>query len=401
MVYNNFQKNVWKEMLSIIKYSLLLHCVLIGSFLYGQVTTEQEVIQLALNHPTLQMAKLDIQQNKARQRNAFNPSQPRFEIEFPTDFGLGFEAEQEFDFPTTYTTRSKWLKSQTRLAEEAAYISGREVTRDVRMIYLEAQLVEAQIRRLRVQDSLWQEIATKSKRLFDGGEINKADLLYAENQASFTKFSLDNATVEATTSLARLSNYAGQKIERIEKLTPLSQTNLDSTNVFYFENYLAQSKQVAENEINVFKAERLPDLIIGYLKVDDLDTEFRYRYKAGVTVPLWQGQYGGEIEASKVEIEKIQLQRELKVKEANLSQLTWVAKLSQTKRALEWFETSALPRMEELVSVYLRLFEAGEIDYAITLRNIADVLNTQNVYLETIKQHNESVIQLSFLTGKN
>lgn len=276
-------------MLSINKYCFLLICVLKGSSLFSQVTTEQEAVRLALDHyPSLQIARLDIQQSMARQRTAFNPSQPNFEIEFPTDFGIAFEAEQEFDFPTTYTARSKWLKSQTRLAEEAVYVSEREITRDVRMMYLDAQLVEAKFQQFRVQDSLWQEIAQKSKRLFEGGEINKADLLFAEKQASFTRFLLDNAELEVTTSLATLSNYTGQTIERIEKLAPLNTSNLDSTQIFYFEKYMAQSKQVTENEISVFKADRLPDLILGYLKVGELESIIRlcalinFRFKASI-----------------------------------------------------------------------------------------------------------------------
>jgi hypothetical protein len=53
------------------------------------------------------------------------------------------------------------------------------------------------------------------------------------------------------------------------------------------------------------------------------------------------------------------------------------------------------------MSIYARLFEAGEADYAITLRSMAETLQMKLQYLETMRQYNEAVIWLDYLTAKD
>ena len=53
--------------------------------------------------------------------------------------------------------------------------------------------------------------------------------------------------------------------------------------------------------------------------------------------------------------------------------------------------------MNELVDIYKRLYDAGEVDYALTLRNIADAFSLNTQYLETLEMHNRAVIELEFL----
>jgi len=381
--------------------AFIFHLVIVTSVM-GQGIAEKEVIERALNfYPGMRLAEIDVRQKKELERTAFNPSQPQFVLEFPSDLGVNFEAEQEFDFPGVYTARSRWLKSETLLATKSASLTRNEVIRDVRLNFLDAQFLQAQVRHLRSQDSLWKEIANKSQKLFEGGEINKADMMFAEKQASVTSFTLMNTIVEYESALSVLNQFSEETITRVQALSALPYEVTDTAGGFYFDDYMIQQKMVVGRKADVVRMERLPGLIIGYLRVDEPETEFRYRYKAGITVPIWQGQYKGEIESAKLEIEKINAQSLLQSRQARNARLQWINKINQTNLAIDWFESNALPQMMEMIDVYMRLFEAGETDYAITLRNIADALDTRVQYLETIRQHNEAIIQLEFLNGVN
>ena len=80
-----------------------------------------ECISLAVaNNPRLQRSNLEIRQNKALQRTAFDPAKTNLTLtQDPTSGGnidnsLGIS--QSFSFPTAYTAQSKVLKAQTAVS---------------------------------------------------------------------------------------------------------------------------------------------------------------------------------------------------------------------------------------------------------------------------------------------
>jgi cobalt-zinc-cadmium resistance protein CzcA len=163
----------YKKMLPLKAISILCICC-ITAMLYAQPLSSDAIIEKALSqHPTMRIAQLEIDKAQSLQRTAFNPEQPTFEVEFPSDIELGFEIEQSIEFPLVYTRRSAWLKSKTSLAEVAAGITRLEIIRTVRLEYLQAQLLQEQQQYFKQQDSLWNSIALNSSRLFDAGQITR------------------------------------------------------------------------------------------------------------------------------------------------------------------------------------------------------------------------------------
>ena len=367
---------------------------------FAQVLTEEQAIRHTLEqHPAIQIAGFEVAKRKALEKTAFNPEQPRISIETPTDAGIGYEVEQDFDFPTVYTKRKNWLKGQTTLAVEETVLTRASLKRDVRLLYLDAQISQSEFQYLHTQDSLWEAILVNSRRLYDAGEINKADLMFSERQAGLAKISLQNARLNLGNKLTSLRQYTGQSFSSVETLKPLSIDTTQFNAGFHFDPYLLQAVEVAESESQLARAHRLPGLSIGYLKAPEPDTEFRYRFKAGITVPIWQGQYTGEVNAAQSEIERVKAEATLKQREAGIDYRQELNTLRQSSRNLEWFEGNALPQSTQLVDIYNRLYQAGEIDYAITLRSISDAGNIYTQYLETLRLHNQSVIQLDYLKG--
>lgn len=376
--------------------------LLLSQSLIGQKVSEQEAIQRALElHPSILIAESESRKSEALERTAFNPDQPQFLLELPTDAGPGIEIEQEIDFPTVYARRSDWLKSKTRLANENIIIQKRTIVRDVRNAYLDVQVAAHRLKFATMQDSIWNQIAVKSERLFEGGEINKGDLVFAQSRAGLINVSVLNARLEMMNSITELNTFFNSSVAEVDELKPLAYTVMDTTDTFYFENFYSSTRNVALNEMNVIKAQRLPGIIIGYLREPEPETDFRHRIRAGITVPIWQAQYKGEIEASKIEAEQVDYERDLRLKESKAMLVYWNNTLNQTNSNLKWFEERGIPQRDELTSIYMRLFDAGEVDYAMTLRNIADAFEINDQYIETIELHNRAVINLQYLKGTN
>ncbi|MDQ3016200.1 MAG: TolC family protein, partial [Bacteroidota bacterium] len=213
-------------------------------------------------------------------------------------------------------------------------------------------------------------------------------------------YRLASAQTDFSNAAGLLNGYTNQNIGEVENLSPLSTDPSDDTNTFYFDDYLAANTRASETEMNVWKAQRLPSFVIGYLRSPERDTEFRYRYKLGLTIPIWQGQYGGQVEAGRVNTLIREGDADLQRRQASIAMSQWGNTVTQTELSLQWFEENGLPQMNQLITTYLRLYEGGEIDYTLALRNIVDALELQEQYLNAIQQHNEAAIQLQFLSGK-
>lgn len=386
-------------MLSVKKYLMMVLCMLALPCMYGQVISEDEAVEKALmNYPSIRIAEIRVKQQKAREKTAFNPDQLKFTVEAPTDYGLEFEVEQEFDFPTVYSNRSKWLRGQTDLMAEQAQLTRYELKREVRLAYLDAQLANAQLRYFNLQDSIWKQIADKSKRLYEGGDLNKGELLFAERQSGLSSFRAMIAQTDAVNALDILNSYTGEATD-VQPIQALSYET-DSNGAFYFEKYIAENIRVADQEAEVWRAERWPGLIIGMVKYAEFDNESQYRFKGGITVPLWQGQYTGEIQAAKAEVERLQAEKDLKIRQANLERITWEGRLEQAQNSIKWFESNILPQTTQLIETYERLYAGGQSDYAQTLESIAEASGAYPEFLEVLRVHNEAVIELEYLNGE-
>jgi outer membrane protein TolC len=366
-----------------------------------QPWTESAVIEQVMEqHPTIRKAEYEVLKAKALQKTAFNPEQPTVTIETPSDVGIGLEVEQTFDFPTVYTSRSAWMKSKTSLASAEAELTRRQLVRDVRMKYLEAQVAQAQYVFFKTQDSLWNEIITNSTRLFDAGDINRADLVYSQHTAGTTVIARDNAIAQWQSALSSLQAIAATDIAAVEPLRALD-APAEMEGTYYFEPYLAQRLHVNERAIRMHRATRAPDIIVGYLRAPEPDTEYRYRFKTGISVPIFQGQYTGEIQAANYERMQTEADQALYRLETEAAIQQWRTIIEQSANSIAWYEQTGLAQQRELISLNLRLFQAGEIDYVIALRNISDAEELHRNYVELIERHNTAVIELDYLIGKN
>jgi outer membrane protein TolC len=364
-----------------------------------QAWTESTVIEQVLQqHPSMRKAEYEIAKAKALQKTAFSPEQPTLAIETPSDVGLGLEVEQTFDFPTVYSSRNAWLKSKTALAGAEADLARRQLIRDVRLQYLETQLAQAQYVFFKTQDSLWNDIRTNSTRLFDAGDINRADLVYTQHTAGTIVIERDIAYAQWQSALSSLQAIAAADIDSVLTLQAM-EAPVTADNTYYFESYVAQQLNVNERETRMLRATRAPDILLGYLRAPEPDTEYRYRFKAGISVPIFQGQYTGEIQAAKYE----RLQTEAEAAQYKLETAAAVRQyrttIEQSAAAIAWYEQTGLAQQRELISLNLRLFQAGEIDYVLALRNMSDAVELHRNYVELIEQHNTAVIELDYLTG--
>jgi cobalt-zinc-cadmium resistance protein CzcA len=79
-------------------------------------------------------------------------------------------------------------------------------------------------------------------------------------------------------------------------------------------------------------------------------------------------------------------------------QLT-ISNIARTRKSISYYDLTAIKQAEEITETALRLFQAGQVSYIETLRNVITAYQTKLKYLETIRDFNQAVTELRYLTG--
>jgi hypothetical protein len=68
--------------------------------------------------------------------------------------------------------------------------------------------------------------------------------------------------------------------------------------------------------------------------------------------------------------------------------------------SLNYYESKGLRHADDIINTSRRFFESGQTDYIEHLRNINEAFLIKARYLETLRNYNQSVITIDYLTGK-
>lgn len=163
---------------------------------------------------------------------------------------------------------------------------------------------------------------------------------------------------------------------------------------------LQQQENVAKQNIALQKSKALPGLAFGYFNQGERDTKWLNRFRVGVTIPLWFGQYKSNINAAKTEQQVIQskqqgLQQDLSAQTINTS-----SEMRTNWQSVQYYQQTGLRKAQEVITTSQRFFVSGEIDYISLLRNSNDAYTVYQKYLEAVRNYNLSVINHKYLMGQ-
>lgn len=372
-----------------------------------RVITESQVLELALqNSGAFQSSELQVQQNKYLQRSGLNLPNPEVIAESPTGEFYAVGVLQSVEFPSVYFKQNQLRRQITRLSEKRKEMTRQEVASSVRSLYLNVQFAEAIFHQLKLQDSLYNQIASSAERQFKAGTIDYLARTFAQTQAGEIHNQLLQTRYDYEALQNQLKAYTG--IADSFRTVPLFRSTyspdgpVDSTTVSASPSiqYYHQLKNVNQKTLAVERNKVLPGLVFGYLNQGSRATDTYYRFRVGFTVPLWFWQYSGNIKAAKagVQVAEQDWKGQLQVLTAEMYQA--VSNVKKYSESLNYYENTGLRHADEIITTARRFFESGQNDYVGYLRNINEAYMIKARYLETLRNYNQSVITINSLTGK-
>jgi outer membrane protein, heavy metal efflux system len=374
-----------------------------------QLLTENAAIAKALaNNKNIQAASLQVKQQQQLLKSAINLPNPEFFLESPTGNFYTGSITQSIEFPTVYKNQYRLQKQQIGVAQKEKQLTEAELKYRVKVLYLEAQYADSLTKQLYIQDTLYEKIKLSAIRQFNAGQIDYLQQTFAETQYGEIHNQYLQSLTRSASLKAQLQWFTGIKDSIfVEPLTvSISQPQFsftpDSSALVLNPavQLLQQQENVARQNIALQKSRALPGLAFGYFNQGERDTRWYNRFRFGLTIPLWFGQYKSNINAAKTEQQVIQnkqqgLQQELSAQVINAN-----SEMQTNWQSVNYYQQTGLRKAQEVITTSQRFFVSGEIDYISLLRNSNDAYSIYQKYLEAVRNYNLSVINHKYLMGQ-
>ena len=372
-----------------------------------QLLTEQEAVTLAIKKSnTVAASNLTILQQKQLVKGSINLPNPEVFVESPTGNFYTASITQSFEFPTVYKRQKQLQKHQVVLAEQEAKLTASEISLEVRKLYVNLQYAQALEQKLYGQDTVYTTIAQNAARQFDAGQIDYLQKSFAESQSGQIHIEYVTAQFSKVALQQQLFQYTGVafvNVQPIENaLVLVAEPDTDSTwmNANLATAIYRQSAVIANKNISLQEAKALPGLAFGYFNQGDRNTPFQNRFRLGITVPLWYGQYKSQISAAKTSLLITEQQALAYRQQLLLANSDAAASVKAGVQQLQYYQNTGLPKANDILNTAKRLFESGQNDYINFLRTISDVYAIQLKYLQAVKDYKTAQLNVQFLKGQ-
>ena len=411
-----------------IPVTIILIFVLAGLFTtnssYAQTKplTLQTALNTALqNNLKLKSVNLSVQQQIALQRTAYDI--PRTEIVLQQDATAGgspgnsIGIVQQSALPIVYKNQAKLLKQQTVLVKREMAIAIFDITRQVRLAYINFQFSFERIRLLNSLDSIYRKFKERAELRQKVGETSNLEKYAAQNRFYEIQLQIKQAKIDLQSNELILQQLINTKEILQPVVTALVKVPFDALFDTSLTNhpqtaFYQQQVNVANAELQLERTKRLPDFNIGYYhqflvpgfnpaKINrDYTSNTRIGgFQVGVTVPLFNGAQRAKINAAKINTSFVQAQAQAASSGLKTQYLTQYNEYLKQKEGLDYYETIGLKQSDEIIRISQISYKLGEIGYMEYIQNLTMAFDTKLKYLEALNLYNQAIIELNYVNG--
>lgn len=387
----------------------LLVFILSGLICSSQIRlTRQQAITLSgSNRINSDAANLNLLQQQLLLKGSKGFDNPELEYEIDPYDPMVLGVLMPLRLPSVYRTRQGLQKERTRLSELMLQLNQYDVNRLVQNTYNEVQYLYARAALFTQQDSLYQSIKIAAQRNFEAGQINKLEELFAANEANNIRNELERALIELPAQKKALSyilnfkeDYLVDSFQAI-KSDPMLTLFIDTISNSIPLNILQQQVVVSQQELKSQKAELLPQINTGPLfglQNPPGETK-KLGWRVSLSIPIWLNQNRARIKAAQTGVQIAEAQKIRQLQDINREYTLSLSQFFKEQKSIEYYTTIAIAQANEITQTALRLFQAGQMNYTETVRNIIIAFQTKINYLEAIRNYNQALIEIKYLNG--
>jgi cobalt-zinc-cadmium efflux system outer membrane protein len=372
-----------------------------------QPLPEADAVALVLaNSPAIRASDLSIRQNQQLLKGAFTIPNLDVFTDSPTGGFYTIGVNQSFQLPTVYKRQYQLQNQQIGLAQVEKRITENDIRFRVRNLYLALQYAEAVRQQYGRQDSVYAQLQAIAGRQFVAGQIDYLSKTFTESQASEVR----NQLVQAGTDVASLTRQLQRLFGRTEpfRVTILQRNQTDATltvadSVSMGQNptlvFLRQTEIIGQQQIGLERARSLPGVLVGYYNQGPKETTTQLRFRFGLTLPVWFGQYRSRTAAAQTGLQLAQQRTAAQVQTLSVDLQQAQGDFLKFRQALDFYETTGLKQADDLINTARRLVDSGQTDFVSFLRTTNDAYAIRQRYLDALRNYNQSILTITYLTG--
>ncbi len=326
-----------------------------------------------------------------------------------------FSISQTFAFPSVYSSQKKLSEEEWRTAVLNASLQEKEIVKMVTQLYYRILYLREKQQLLLHADSIYDAFLQKATLRLAKGEAN----ILEKNMAELQKGSI---RVQARTfkeeedllliSFQLLLNGNADFYPQASSLKMMGPVLQDSSLISKHPSLLLleQQKNTALAATKVEKTKLLPDITLGYSNTsirgtgaDNLVYGAGNRFSAaslGLALPIFASAQKAKIKAAQ-SYEQLAGNQYLQQKDllrANFRSA--IAQYQSCADNLHEYEEKLLPAIHQSEQTVTKQLFIGEINYLEWTMLTNQSINTRNNYLDLIRNYNEAVISLQYLSVK-
>lgn len=390
----------------------------IGSVTHAQtpITLKAAIDTAVKNNLRVKNEKLKTQYQQAMISTSANIPQTNVFVEAgqinssyaDTKFGIN----QSFSFPTVYARQNKLLREDWKSSLLSVALTEANLKKEVSEIFYFIIYLQQKKKLLLQADSLYTAFYKKAELRLLKGESNVLEKTSAETLLTQIEMQLKQVTADEEISQLQfqvLLNSTGTFKPETEINTIMGyESNLFDPKGHPEIKVVLQEQQIAKAAIAVEKSKLFPELSLGYnnnsFKGIGPDEKFytgSNRFSSvqlGMGIPILTGYIKAKINSAKINMQLAESNYELSLQKLSRAYQSALAQYRKHLQTVAYFETKSLENADLITKTANQQLYSGNINYLEWVQLVNQATAVKSDYLEAVKNLNETLILLNYLT---
>jgi len=413
IVYYYFEK--FSRKISVSKVTLII----LGLFTFNSIQAQNidtnnvsmdKAVEIALsNNIKVKNASLRIKKSQKLKQSTFDLGNTEINYtkgQINSDIkDYQWNIRQNFGSPLLNIAQNKLYKEQGNWEQANNEQIKRELKKDVQLKYVQWQLLNSEMNLLKKHLLNYNKIIEIADIRYQTGETNYLSKLSLENKKE--ELSLQLKQVEISLKIAERLFNLNLQTDSILVPKPIDYPkiqliiNSDSLEQLISNHPGLLLKQVnakiADRNIKWEQAALSPSIYAGYFSQQIDNVKGFQGWEIGISMPLWFLPNQKKIKVAKIEREiadnNLHFTKKYLLKETE----TLLDHFKMLSEKINYYEISVLKREDVLIRNANILYQNGEIGYIEYIQNVESALKIRQIYIEYLRNYNETVIKLNYL----
>lgn len=399
----------------------LVYASSVGVLRAQELQTLAQLTQTALeNNISLQAAGFEVASQRSLKGTAFDIPKTNASLLYGqyNSYAKGdnnITITQSIPF-AAFGSQGKLNRANLASSELKQRVTENELLYQLKQVYLSLTYTKARHSLLLQQDSIYAGFLKSSSLRYKTGETNLLEKTTAETQANEIRNQIrqnESETLVLRRQLMTLVNTQSMPDVSAELVEFSYDAPDDSLQVLNNPRlkYMNQQIEVAKSQKGLETARFAPDILIGaftqtLIGVENTEngniasSSDRFNgFQVGLSIPLWFAPQRSRVQSAEFnrkasETNYQYFEQTLEGQKQQAFQQYHVA-----RNSLAYYRTSALPNASLILAQSQAAFKGGEIGYAEYLMGLRNAISIQENYLSTLRDYNESIVYIEYLTG--